>query len=83
MVRYVEKYLQCLERLRDDPLCVDALFTLAAIYAVEGHRAQALDYVRKAEFLDAEYPGLLLLKGRILALIPSSTGENGTGAAGS
>lgn len=68
MVRYVEKYLQCLERLREDPLSVDAYFTLAALYAVEGHRARALACLRKAEFLDAAYPGLPQLKARVLAL---------------
>lgn len=77
MPRYVEKFLRCLERLREDPLSADAFFTLAAIYAAEGHRAHAVEYLRKAEFLDANYPGLPMLKARILELDPSSIRENG------
>ncbi len=65
MVQYSAKILQCMRKLRSDPTCVDAIFTLGVIYASEGHRAKALKCIRRLEALQASYPGLRLLKEKI------------------
>lgn len=70
MLRHVAKLRSCVVALRSDPADVDALFTLGVIYAVEGHRAKALKYLRKVEALDPEYPGLDRLRERISRTVP-------------
>ncbi|MFQ5553680.1 MAG: hypothetical protein ACE5EW_08225 [Thermoplasmata archaeon] len=59
------EYLACLAKLREDPLDLEALMSLAALYAEEGHRKHALWYLRKVEFLDRRHPGLTRLKERL------------------
>ncbi len=62
------KLLQCTRSLRADPTSPDALFTLGVIYALEGHRAKALRFLKRLEVLSPSYPGLDVLKERILSL---------------
>ncbi|MFQ5985758.1 MAG: hypothetical protein ACE5KQ_00150 [Thermoplasmata archaeon] len=77
------QYLACLAKLREDPLSPEALMSLAALYAEEGHRKHALWYLRKVEFLDRHHPGLTHLKDRLhrwnglngTRLDPSKTGR--------
>ncbi len=70
MREHAGKLLQCARRLREDPASADALFTLTVIYALEGHRAKALRFLRRLEALVPAYPGLGELKGRVLKLAP-------------
>ncbi len=73
------KLLQCTRRLRADPTSPDALFTLGVIYALEGHRAKALRFLRRLEALSPSYPGLDVLKERIHSL---SSGGGSSASAG-
>ncbi len=62
------KLLQCTRMLRANPRSADALFTLGVIYALEGHRAKALKFLKQLEAVKPSYPGLSRLKRRILKL---------------
>lgn len=59
------EYLESLAKLREDPANPGALLALAVLYAEEGHRACALHYLRKAEFLEPRLPGLRKLRRRL------------------
>ncbi len=69
------KLLQCTRRLRSDPESADALFTLGVIYAVEGHWAKALKFIRRLEDVKPTYPGLRRLKRRVAESSPVSPGR--------
>lgn len=68
MREHAEKLLQCTRELRSDPTSPDALFTLATIYAAQGHRAKAMKFLRRLELTKPSYPGLEPLKKKIYGL---------------
>jgi tetratricopeptide (TPR) repeat protein len=72
MLRNAAKLRSCVRALRSNPADADALFTLSVIYAVEGHLAKALKYLRKVELLDPSYPGLDRLRERISEGLPNT-----------